>query len=329
MGRNKKLQEIDLALNSLVIFRKLLTNDVMLPLRALLDTDSMDPMIQLRQYTEFISRLYARSTNLTEFIFRLICEDDNFYVRAAASGEEIDEMLEACLQNELAILQRLARIRPHELQKEVSYYGVLPEWKTSDLDFGAEYHARLRDIGKYGFGQFVPHKMFVYRDEMLVPIRQPDPVRLSDLQGFDTEIQKLIANTRLLLAGEPAENVLLCGDAGTGKSAAVKALVNEYADEGLRLIELTQDQLPHLPEIMEQLADNPLKFIIFADDLTVQPDAPELGRLRSVLGGSAAVRLPNTAVYATSMQLPAVCEDPHDPLQALARRFGLRLRFRK
>ena len=80
MGRNKKLQEIDLALNSLVVFRKLLTHEVILPLRALLDTESMDPMIQLRQYTEFISRLYARSTNLTEYIFQLICEDDNFYV---------------------------------------------------------------------------------------------------------------------------------------------------------------------------------------------------------------------------------------------------------
>ena len=64
----------------------------------------MDPMIQLRQYTEFITRLYARSTNLTEYIFRLICEDDNFYVRAAARGDEIEEMLQACVQNELAIL---------------------------------------------------------------------------------------------------------------------------------------------------------------------------------------------------------------------------------
>ena len=148
MGRNKKLQEIDLALNSLVVFRRLLTNEVILPLRALLDTETMDPMIQLRQYTEFITRLYARSTNLTEYIFRLICEDDNFYVRAAARGDEIEEMLQACVQNELAILQRLARIRPHELLKEVSYYGILPEWKNSDLDFGAEYHARLRQIGK-------------------------------------------------------------------------------------------------------------------------------------------------------------------------------------
>ena len=66
MGKNKKLQEIDLSLNSLVVFRKLLTHEVILPLRALLDTETMDPMIQLRQYTEFISRLYARSTNLKQ-----------------------------------------------------------------------------------------------------------------------------------------------------------------------------------------------------------------------------------------------------------------------
>ena len=244
MGRNKKLQEIDLSLNSLVVFRKLLTHEVILPLRALLDTESMDPMIQLRQYTEFITRLYARSTNLTEYIFQLICEDDNFYVRAVARGEQVDEMLEACVQNELAILQRLARIRPHELQKEVSYYGVLPEWKTSDLDFGAEYHARLREIGKYGYGTFAPHPMFVIRDERIVPVLHPDPVQLSELSGYEKERQAVTDNTLALLQGKPAQNVLLYGDPGTGKSTTVKAVVNAFFAQGLRLSRLQRRSFP-------------------------------------------------------------------------------------
>lgn len=341
MGRNKKLQEIDLALNSLVVFRKLLTNDVMLPLRALLDTETMDPMIQLRQYTEFITRLYARSMNLTEYIFQLICEDDNFYVRAVARGDEIAEMLAACVQNELAILQRLARIRPHELQKEVSYYGVLPEWKNSDLDFGAEYHARLRQIGKYGYGIYAANPMFVIRDEQIVPVKYPDRVQLSSLSGYEPERQAVIANTLALLNGKYAQNVLLYGDAGTGKSTTVKAIVNAYFGEGLRLIQISKADLPMLPVIMERIHDNPLKFILFVDDLTFVAGDDSFGILRATLEGSVSERPANTVIYAASSSQylePSDFADANSvsPVpdvipeqQALAGRFGIRVRFRR
>lgn len=339
MGRNKKLQEIDLALNSLVVFRKLLTNEVILPLRALLDTESMDPMIQLRQYTEFITRLYARSMNLTEFIFQLICEDDNFYVRAVARGEEVEEMLTACVQNELAILQRLARIRPYELQKEVSYYGILPEWKNSDLDFGAEYHARLRQIGKYGYGIYAVNPMFVIRDEQIVPVKYPDRVQLSALSCYQAERQTVIDNTLALLNGKCAQNVLLYGDSGTGKSASVKAIVNAYFKEGLRLIQITKADLPMMPLIMEQIHDNPLKFILFVDDLSFSAGDDSFGILRAVLEGSVAERPANAVIYAASSSRylePADFADADavSPVpdvmpeqQALAGRFGIRVRF--
>ena len=332
MGRNKKLQEIDLSLNSLVVFRKLLTHEVILPLRALLDTEAMDPMIQLRQYTEFISRLYARSTNLTEYIFQLICEDDNFYVRAVAQGEQVDEMLEACVQNELAILQRLARIRPQELQKEVSYYGVLPEWKTADIDFGAEYHARLREISKYGYGTFARHPMFVIRDERIVPVLHPDPVQLSDLTGYAQERQAVTDNTLALLHGKHAQNVLLYGDAGTGKSATVKALVNTFYAQGLRLIQVTKAQLPMLPEIMDQIFESPLKFILYIDDLTFADGDDSFSVLKETLEGTVSARAENAVIYATgnrrSMLYPEQPDgDLPQALDSLSARFGLRICF--
>lgn len=342
MIRNKKLQEIDLALNSLVVFRKLLTNEVVLPLRALLDTETMDPIIQLRKYTEFLSRLYTHTNCLTDYIFQLICEDDNFYVRKRACGEEISDVLDACVVNELAILQRMARLRPYELQKEISYYGVLPEWTTSELDFGAEYYSRMREIGKYGYGIYARNRMFVIRDEKPVPVLHPDRTKLSDLFGYERERQEVIDNTLALLAGKPAQNVLLYGDAGTGKSSTVKALANEYYSEGLRLIQVTREQLRFLPDILDDLYENPLKFIIFADDLTMDSADSGFGELKAALEGSVSARPENAVIYATSNRRHIVRErfsdregdDIHrgDTLQeqgSLAARFGLRVNFAK
>ena len=300
MVKNKKLQEIDLSLNSLVVFRKLMTQEVILPLRGLLDTETMDPVIQLRLYTEFVSRLYMQSMNLTEYIFRLICEDENFYIKAKASGQEVDPLLDACVENELAILQRLARLKPHELQREVSYYGVLPEWKTSDIDFFESYMERVQHIEKYGYGLFARQAMFVLREGLCVPVQHPDPVSLSELCGYEAERQRVLDNTLSLLNGRPAQNVLLYGDTGTGKSATVKAIGNDYFAEGLRLIQVTKEQIPEIPQLMQTLSGNPLKFIIFLDDLALDTDDGSISALKAALEGSVSQKPGNTVIYATS-----------------------------
>ena len=148
-------------------------------------------------------------------------------------------------------------------------------------------------------------------------------------------------NTLTLLSGKHAQNVLLYGDAGTGKSATVKAVVNEFFGEGLRLIQITKADLPLLPEIMEQIHDNPLKFILFVDDLTFAAGDDSFGTLRAVLEGSVAARPANTVIYAASSSRylePAYLADAdaESPVpdvmpeqQALAGRFGIRVRFRR
>ncbi|MBQ8922828.1 MAG: DUF815 domain-containing protein [Oscillospiraceae bacterium] len=340
MVKNKKLQEIDLSLNSLVVFRKLMTHEVILPLRGLLDTETMDPVIQLRLYTEFVSRLYTQSMNLTEYIFRLICEDENFYIKAKARGEEVDPLLDACVENELAILERLARLKPHELQKEVSYYGVLPEWKTAEINFFESYMERVRNIEKYGYGLFARHAMFVLREGACVPVQHPDPVSLSELCGYDAERQRILDNTLSLLNGRPAQNILLYGDTGTGKSATVKAIVNTYFGEGLRLIQVTREQIPEIPQLMQTLSGNPLKFIIFLDDLCPDSFGSGISELKAALEGSVSQKCSNTVIYATSNYRGLLREhagevfgsekQQHDAEQeraGLAGRFGIRVHF--
>ena len=99
-------------------------------------------------------------------------------------------------------------------------------------------------MGQVGYGMFARHHVFMLDGEgRLTPVRHPDPQRLADLPGYEREREKILANTRGLLAGLPANNVLLYGDAGTGKSSAVKAIANEYAPQGLRLVEVKKNQI--------------------------------------------------------------------------------------
>ena len=182
--------------------------------------------------------------------------------------------------------------------------------------------------------------MFIVRDGIIVPVKHPDKQRLSELYGYETERSAVISNTIALLEGKPAQNVLLYGDAGTGKSSTVKAVVNEFADRGLRLIEITKEQLRDIPEIIESIGRNPLKFIIFIDDLSFTSGEDCFGALKATLEGSVSARNSNTAIYATSNRRHLVKEsfsdrsgdDIHrnDSMQetlSLSARFGLRVNF--
>ena len=140
----------------------------------------------------------------------------------------------------------------------------------------------------------------VSRSGEILPVQHPDPIRLENMVGYERERKQAADNIRALLAGNFAANVLLSGDAGTGKSATVKAIANTYRDEGLRLIELTKDQLCFIPQIMDRLCKNPLKFILFIDDLTFSEDDPNFGTLKATLEGSISARMRNTVIYATS-----------------------------
>lgn len=131
-------------------------------------------------------------------------------------------------------------------------------------------------------------------------IRDRDPIRFADLLGVDEQKAKLIQNTERFLSGQPANHVLLWGSRGTGKSSLVKALINEYADRHLRVLEVERTDLGDLPELVDDLRDRPQKFVIFCDDLSFNEGEHEYRHLKSVLDGSLELPPANVRLYATS-----------------------------
>ena len=273
-------------------------------------------------------------------------ENDNICIRRAASGGA-GQAAEQALSAELTVLQQAGEQGLDELLADAPQNlrdacAFLPRWDTHAAGYAAAYAARCAEVGKRGYGMFARHHVFTVEDARLVPVRCPDPQRLSELPGYEAERAKVIANTKALLAGLPANNVLLYGDAGTGKSSTVKAIANEYAADGLRLVEVKKNQLYQIPAVMESLADNPLKFILFIDDLSFSSNDDDFAALKAILEGSVGGRSHNTAVYATSNRRHLVKErmsdregddlhasDTRQELMSLSARFGLTVTFQR
>lgn len=179
----------------------------------------------------------------------------------------------------------------------------------------------------------------------LEPVAHPHGIRLRDLLGVDEQKQTLARNTRQFMAGVPANNALLWGSRGTGKSSLIKALLNEYAAQGLRLIEVEKHHLVDLPDIVSLLYARAERFIVFCDDLSFEADDPSYKALKVVLDGSVSSDADNVLVYATSNRRHLLPEFMSENLEAhhvqgelhqgdaveekisLSERFGLWLSF--
>lgn len=147
----------------------------------------------------------------------------------------------------------------------------------------------------------------------LVPVEQPDPVRLHDLVGYAKERTALVRNTERFVAGMPAHNLLLYGERGTGKSATVKAVLHEFAAAGLRMVELPRRFLGDLPRLLTKLRTRPQRVILFIDDLSFEEGEATFKELKAVLEGTLEVRPDNVRVYATTNRRHLVKEPLGEP----------------
>ncbi|MBE6837305.1 MAG: ATP-binding protein [Ruminococcus sp.] len=331
-------------LNSLVIFRNLLENPLIKKLNDFLWSlhYNMERSDKINRYCDFVSELYSHGENLTEYVFKLLSEDENSYVKKRGEGISAGIHETECLANELAVLEEIGKLSSEMLIERIDFYDFLPKYQISDMDYSQLYADRLLKIKQIGFGMYSTHHIFVMGENGLIPVSYPDPIRLSQLSGYDEERREVIENTIAHINGKPANNCLLYGDCGTGKSSTVKAIANEYRDSGLRLIEIKKKQLHLIPEIIEEIGRNPLKFILFIDDLSFSEDDDDYAALKAALEGSVSSNSPNMIIYATSNRRHLVKEtfssrqgdeihfnDTIQEFMSLSERFGLTVTFMK
>ena len=297
---------------------------------------------KISAYGAFASEIYKNKASLTDAVMKLVFEDENVYVKARAKGKEPNENIVKATERELKVFADFASLTPEDFRADMNVFYASPFY-SEKRDFITLYEERIRDIEKHGYGIFVSHPMFRLEDSgELVPIISADKTRLESFIGYTEERQKVIDNTHAFVLGKPAANVLLCGDAGTGKSSTVKAVANAFFEDGIRLIELRKDQLSFLPYVMGKISENPLKFIIFIDDLSFNQNDDNFSMLKAALEGSASAKAENAVIYATSNRRHIVKEyfadreggDVHrnDTLQetlSLSERFGLVVLFQK
>ena len=209
----KDYKDFTLTAKSVVIFKNILNNKVISSFLELLETDEDKTDKIISRYSDFVSALYETTDDLSEYINSLLQNDENAFVKSAAKGDPSPLMLEA-LQNELDFFEKLSKITSEEICNSISVDVFLPRWKNSSIKIKDEYNKKIYEIKTTGYGIFAEHRMFLYKENEIVPVKYPDPQRLSQMSGYELERQKVIDNTLALLNGKPCNNVLLYGDAG-------------------------------------------------------------------------------------------------------------------
>jgi hypothetical protein len=260
----------------------------------------------------------------------LMANDENSFSRFCEKKGTLDGSINELVRHDLIILKELFQYDFSKLEQglSVSFYHLIESFEPASAK-GIVFNKLLRDrmnelsrklaeaedeqqmlvelgsfYADYGVGNFGLHKSFRVKHEgekaNIVPITNSESIHLSDLIGYEKQKKQLVDNTEAFVRGEKANNVLLFGESGTGKSSSVKAILNEYYKDGLRMIEIFKHQFGDLTSVIEQIKDRNYKFIIYMDDLSFEESELEYKYLKAVIEGGLEKRPDNVLIYATS-----------------------------
>ncbi len=298
---------------------------------------------------EYVSRFHVLRSDgyegLGDWLWDWLRYNETPYSRLIDQGKS-DPALENAARRDIDTLVLLAQtdcdrfidaMKPLLGNEFAPVLAGLPRWRAAapfDFDSLTQFYK------DHGAGEFAKYRAFLWEDGSLVPVADPDCPKPEDLLGYEHQRGQVEQNTRLMMAGRQANNVLLFGDGGTGKSATVKSMLYLPGMEDLRLIEVEKENLTGMPELIRSLAGRRQKFILFIDDLAFDQDDKTYSALKTILEGTLEKRPVNVAIYATSNRRHLVRQtfsdragDEVDAFEtisektALAERFGLRIPY--
>ncbi len=311
-----RVKTIQLQLASLSVFRGIMRRSVVRAFYNLLSALDSDPQEFLALYGEFFSLISERgcADRLAYALTEAALFDDNCFTRAAAGGSQGDlpqVVLQAVRRDCKAIMDAAALTADELLDAYAhraelgSVCAELPRWQCGECagSFGM-FDGSLDRVAQWyrknGCGMFARYKAFVWRDGDIQPVLHYDSIDMDDFTGYERQRDKVLANTQAFIDGKSCNNCLLYGDMGTGKSSTVKAIVNHFRKDGLRIVEIPKERLMDFPVLVDKIAALPMKFIVFIDDLSFQHQDQSYTALKAVLEGGVAARPKNTLIYATS-----------------------------
>lgn len=334
------------------------------------EKEEKDTFLIQQTYASFFSLLSEKSIAAyhtdflnpwQEYLLELIFKDENpFTLSAEKYSSKISPALLQAAASDLSFLEKIFRLSFKELNTKIEEINGQKVPSIEDFQPFSPLDDRFLPLKnaflntspwenlketlfdfhrRHGCGSMARYNAFCWKNNVLEGIAEPDPITLEELWGYSEQKKIILENTEYLLHGLPANNILLYGDRGTGKSSLVKALLPRYASLGLRLVEFASEDLASLSPLLDILKQRGLKFILFIDDLSFEENEVEFKKLKALLEGGVEKKPDNVVIYATSNRRHLIKESfegreaevhPADSMQeklSLADRFGITLTF--
>jgi hypothetical protein len=317
-------------------------------LEILNNSDDLDEI--LKSYSNFVSLLYKNENeqNFYNYLKKLLYSDENIISQGCTSSIKDNQKLIDIAKYELSLFDKLIDFDYEKIKDELTnkftqsvdiiehlpYFSSLGKTKFEIEDL-------INSYKHHGFGIFSCFTAFKYtKEKEIIPIKNFEAMTFEQLKNYEYQKSVIKNNTKAFVEGKEANNILLYGDRGCGKSSTVKALINEFSNYDLKIIQVYKQSFVYLSDLYEKLRNQPAKFIIFADDISFEEDDKNFSSIKVSLEGSLSNKPKNVIIYATSNRMHLVKEsfsaregneihynDTIDEMTSLSDRFGIMLTF--